>query len=269
MKKILTFVFLLFLTFELSGQYVETIRTARPGRSIGTFTVGERVLQIQGSSELLEDVNVNSERNLSQSVLVVRYGVGERFELNTVWALNIESTDTPTGSSSRSGISGSQVGFRVNLSDGTNAPPMAFQYRVKLRAVSEDYKREFAGSRALFSIAQPIKKKMRIFGNIGLDWSGDSAAPTGIYALEYFFGLTPKLGATIEYTGQVPLVNDVFNQNWTSNWGVGLIYTVYKDLKIDIFAGGNIAGASDKLFLNIGFSWRTRFAERRTQKTQD
>lgn len=264
MKRILTFTFLFFLTFELMGQYVETIRTARPGRSMGTFTVGERVLQVQGSFELLEDIREASERNLTQSTLAVRYGISERFELNTAWAFNWETTDTPLGSRKLSGVSGSQIGFRVNVSDGTNAPPMAFQYRIKLRAVSEDYKKEFAGSRAVFAIAQPLgkKKNMRAFANIGLDWDGASAAPTGIYALEYMFALVPRLVGTIEYSGKVPLVNDVFNQTWTSNWGLGLSYTVYKDLKIDMFAGGNIAEISDQLFLNLGFSWRTRFAER-------
>ena len=73
MKKTVVFVFLFFLTFELTGQYVETIRTARPGRSIGTFTVGQRVLQAQGSFELLEDIRDLSERNLAQSAFCLLY----------------------------------------------------------------------------------------------------------------------------------------------------------------------------------------------------
>jgi len=252
-----------FFSADLMAQYGETIRTGRPGKSIGTFSVGERVLQVQGGLEYFQSelTNAPSSRDLFQSVLVVRYGVSERIELSTAWIFNSEKNIAINSEQSISGISGSQIGFRVNLSDGKKAPPMCFQYRLKLKAVSWEYKTEFIGSRALFAIAQPIKKT-RVFVNLGFDWNGNTAAPKGIYVLSYFVPVVPKLSAMIEYYGNVPLVNNLFDQDWTSNVDLGLSYVVNKDLKLDLSMGTNITKVSDAVFVNLGFSWRTRFAQR-------
>ena len=253
----------LFFVSDLAAQYGETIRTGRPGKSIGAFSVGERVLQVQSGVEYLQSTIADSERDLTQAVVIVRYGIARRIEFSTVWNINAsEKITTPIGSSTLGGISGNQIGFRVNLSDGEKAPPMCFQYRLKLRLVSEDYQREFMGSRALFAIAYPLGNKVKTFTNLGLDWNGSSAAPTGVYALTFAFPLAPKVSAMAEYYGSVPVVNDLFNQTWDSNAGVGLSYTVSKDLKLDLSGGTNLTKANDLFFVNIGFSWRTRFNER-------
>lgn len=48
-KKILILLLLIFVPSLMLGQYAENIRTGRPGQSIGAFTLGSKVFQVQSA----------------------------------------------------------------------------------------------------------------------------------------------------------------------------------------------------------------------------
>ncbi|MCR9205975.1 MAG: hypothetical protein NXH75_15435, partial [Halobacteriovoraceae bacterium] len=103
----------LLILFTLVSSYAQkapTIRTGRPGQSIGSHVVGTNIFQIQSGVEY-NRTKTTSENEAWINNNVFRYGLDEKYELSGV--IDLKSQDP-----SLSGFDNVQVGGRVNLIDG-------------------------------------------------------------------------------------------------------------------------------------------------------
>jgi len=84
----------LFLLFSLAAvqaysQYSEQIRTARPGASLGPFTTGKNIFQIQsGITNSNSDFGGGAELNVWRQFNSLRYGILETFEIRSAFGFN-------------------------------------------------------------------------------------------------------------------------------------------------------------------------------------
>jgi len=258
MKKHYLFVIIgLFCCYELFGQTHPTLRTARPGNTIGTFVVGKNVLQTQTGFNTREETYSLTERMTYQLTQGIRLGLSEFFELQFTTAYReINNTYVIGGPQNPKGIANTQWGFRVNISDGSKIPAMCIQYRIKTRWNSKEFQSETTGSRFVWAIGFKAHKDIAMNANLGMDRDGTELAPTGIYAIRARVISVPKTEFMVEYFGGVRMTGNLFDQRWTSNINFGVAYLLATDLKVDASVGGLLEEESDQVFWEIGLSWR-------------
>lgn len=244
---------LLILPLLSQAQSSETIRTGRPGASIGAFTVGSRVFQVQTGINIGR-MTWDSEQkmNKSQVTMVLRYGILERLEVSGVLAYSkIGWSDLESYEFDQQGLSAVQIGFRVNIRDGKgNGPNIGWQSRLKLNVLDEDFEQQRLASVHILALTQRLGRKVGIAANIGLSTRGNSDdKPLGLYTLNLNMPVSSKVSVFVENFG-------VFKEDLNAGFDTGLGYLVNQDLQLDASLGyGKNHGVED-MFVDFGLSWR-------------
>ena len=245
----------------VQAQYAEYMRSGRPGQSIGTYTVGARVLQGQhGFSFRKNDFNPGETRTFA-STNVLRLGLTEDFEISGVLRYQTD-TRTDLAAGDRSGISSTQLGVRYNITSASSGvPSMCIQTRLLLNVRSDDFKQGGVGNTTIFSIGQGLGAGFGLTGNLGFTTGGSSPQTTSFYTLSLGYNVTPKLSLFVEEYGRI--------DDFDLNVDAGIGYFVTPDFKLDISAGlqgfgefeGDPAGLESDYFLSAGLSWRVDWRE--------
>ncbi|MBZ9630232.1 transporter [Salegentibacter sp. LM13S] len=249
MKNLTTFLLLILSTYCF-GQFNETIRTGRPGQSIGAFTVGSNVLQFQQGLDYFG----TSEANLPEGFIsnnVIRYGILERVELSAVIDYKYQEFELNNNTRSLEGLSNLHLGFRVNINDQKEwLPATAFQMRLKLPNISDDFGSEYLAPAMVFVANWGLPKNMSLATNWILSYSGNDPKPTGKYVINFGFPIYKQLSGFIENYGQV-------NQSvYQTRFDTGLGYLINNNVSVDLFAGfGDNQNVTD-YFVSTGISWR-------------
>ena len=249
-----------FLLFVLSiqscfGQYNETIRSGRPGQSIGPFTVGKGILQVQSGVEFY--VFENKDFGFSGSGFVhntvIRYGILERFEVSGLIDYRNDKFKSNGSETDASGISALDLGGRYEFFEGNGAiPTIGFQMRVRLPVLSEDYQIDKIAPRFLFVTSQKLSDTFTLTTNWGGSWNGVNSVGTAVYIINLSFPITDKLGGFVENYG------DLTDGDFDTRFDSGLTYLSNNDLQWDMLGGlGSNDGVSD-YFVSVGVSLRTK-----------
>lgn len=237
------------------GQYNETIRSGRPGQSIGPFTVGKGILQIQSGIEYygFENKNAGFSGNGYLHNTVVRYGILERLEVSGLVDYRNENFKANGSETNASGLSALDLGGRYELFEGEGAiPTIGFQMRVRLPVLSEDYQIDHIAPRFLFVTGQKLSDTFTLTTNWGGSWNGVNSVGTAVYVINLSFPITGQLGGFVENYG------DLTDGDFDSRFDAGLAYLSNNDLQWDILGGlGKNDGVSD-YFVSVGVSWRTK-----------
>lgn len=124
-KRLLLFCFVC-LSFAAYSQTAPTIRTGRPGQSIGAYVLGTSIFQVQSGIEY-NRTKTTSEVESWINNNVLRYGLDEKWEISTVFDYRYQEV-------AGSGVDNLQLGGRVNLIDGPDGfiPALGLQARVRL-----------------------------------------------------------------------------------------------------------------------------------------
>ena len=250
--------FILFLLsiscFNLSAQYNETIRTARPGKSVGPFTTGKSIFQIQSGLNIFSLENNESELNgnIVTQLNSLRFGVSERVEVRSAFSYRNEKIDVSDSETKAAGVNFWNVGLRVNLVNnaGTNKPSIGIQGDVGLTTVSNDYEPEYLSPRLLFILGTRLYKSIQLTTNLGTQWSGTTGKQAAIYTLNFGFPITKKLRSFIESYG-------LYQESaLTARFDTGIGYLVNNNLAIDLSAGYGDNNNQIDYFIDFGLSYR-------------
>ena len=231
------------------GQFNETIRSGRPGQSIGPYTVGKKVVQVQSGVNFNQIDNEMTETSSFSESTVLRIGVWERFELSGV--VNWESNQIRTNGDEEyeKGISNTQIGGRINILEGKGAiPGIGLQGRALLKAQSQAFKRETTGSQFVLATGNQITDWLSLGTNWGVTWDGNNANPRSLYIVNLSFGLSEKFGGFAEVYGSI---NEL-----TTNFDGGFSYLVNNDLQLDVSGGWQGSEGVSDWFVDLGVSWR-------------
>jgi hypothetical protein len=253
--KVLLFVSGLMLSFVSYGQYNETIRSGRPGQSIGPFTVGKGIFQIQTGMDVFGYENKSApfkgDGFLNNTVL--RYGVAERWEVSALADYKVEAWKSGNVETDFSGLAAFDIGGRYHIFSGEGLiPSVGLQLRFRLPVLSVDYEIDNVAPRFTIATSQQLSETFTLFTNWGGSWNGVNSIGTGFYTINLAFPIAGKLGGFVESYGSLT------DGDFDSRFDAGLSYLVNNDLQLDVLGGpGSNDGVTD-YFLSVGLSWRTK-----------
>ncbi len=283
--------FFLCLCGALLGQYNTTIRGARPSNVIGAFTVGKGVLQFQQGVDYVWGENeryfylpepspgngFNGAHQLENTISqnVIRFGILEKLEISAALNYNwkneyyqFENSNDPalqSGNSKSNVFQNIDLGFRYNILDGTNKQKLAWgiQARASLyQWVFEDIVRA-PNLKIVSAVARNFGKHHSVRLNVGttiVEFDGASL----VYGVNYVFRPIPKMGITLEYSGEANL-SSISPTSYDHKYLAAVHYLVYDDVQVDVRAGINNKVFSffpKTYYIGAGISWRVRTTKR-------
>lgn len=254
MKPLLTLLFSI-VPILLFGQFSETIRTGRPGQSIGAYTLGKNVFQVQSGILYNENVTGNSSTRSLVENTVLRLGILEKLELSSVINLQWDTFNANGTQINQNGISSMQLGGRYNILENKDAiPAIGIQGRVLLNTLSDPYKKEKLGSSFLLATGNKLTDWLTFISNWGITWKGNNDSPESLYIFNLSFGISEKFGGFAEMYGDL--------QNFSKNYDAGVYFVINNDLQLD-FSGGlqQLETIDSNWFLDAGISWRIHWRE--------
>ena len=247
-----TLIVLLFSSYS-SAQFKGTIQSGRPGQAIGADTVGIGVIQLQSGL----DINTfefpgGAERTNRALNNVIRLGVAERLEINSLIDYNSDTFKVGSIEEDFSGVSNFQLGLRYNLiREGLEwLPSLALQTRLRMKNVSGDYRREEIAPLFMLSAVKPIDETWTVTANWGFDYNGFDPVPTYRYVLSVSKALSEKWGSVAEFYG------DETSGQGNSYYGVGLAYLINDNFQLDAYASTGNNRDIKEFYGTIGVSWR-------------
>ena len=246
------FVFLLLLPCLCFAQSNSTIRTGRPGQSIGPYVVGTDYFQVQSGVDRAI-TRADSKTNTTLLNNVLRYGLNESFEVSSVITLQ-EDSFPGSQVGDKSGVSDFQLGFRFNLIGKPNGmiPGVGIQTRFKLTQVDSDYRSDHMAPIFTFVTNHSLSSEVAWVHNVGVSYDGVTTIPKYFLISNVSFPLSGNWGSFVE----------VFGNSQESVVAVyadtGLAYLYNKDLQFDFSLGGGENHGISESFVSLGLSWRTK-----------
>ncbi|HEY5691581.1 MAG TPA: transporter [Cyclobacteriaceae bacterium] len=252
--------FYIFLILALAqpavyGQYNETIRSGRPGQSIGPFTVGKGIIQLQTGMDVFgfENKSLNERGDGYLNNTVARFGLTERFEISALVDHRSE-TDKLNGTETKSqGLAALDFGGRYLVYSGKGAiPSVGFQLRFRLPVLSEDYKIDNVAPRFILATGQKLSETFSLITNWGATWNGINSVATKFYTIDLSFSIVGKLSGFVENYGSTTA------GDFDTRFDAGFAYLLTDDLQLDILGGpGSNDGVKD-YFISVGISIRNK-----------
>ncbi|MCF8059287.1 MAG: transporter [Bacteriovoracaceae bacterium] len=243
-NKYLTITFLLLISSESYSQRAETIRTGRPGQSIGANVVGTDVFQLQSGLELnVVEASSNTTNIINNNV--VRFGLNEKIEVSGVF-------DLARNNKSLSGIDNLQIGGRYNIIEKSNGllPALCFQGRLRLKGF-DDYKRADTRPLLVVSAVHSLGEVSSLTTNLTMSYDGFNPRAIYGYTIAYGISLSEKWGAFLEEYASYQ------NDNWSHAIDGGFSYLYNNNTQYDLAFGTDIEENLSQVYLSFGISWRT------------
>lgn len=240
----------LFFTTNAQAQFAETIRTGRPGQSIGPYTLGKKVVQLQAGATYTDiDSGGNINEQIGDYLAIVRLGLLEKLEISGVINYRNLNFDNFGLSSTQKGINNTQIGLRYNILEAKGyIPAIGIQGRLLLKGNTGDFNRDDVGSKFILAVGQKMTDWLSFTGNYIMTWQGDEQDAQKGYTGAFSFPITKRLGGFVEIYGNL--------DDFTANYDGGLDYTITDNLKIDVSSGWQGQDEIDNWFIDFGFSWR-------------
>ncbi len=255
MKKLYFFTLLFIVIITCSfAQFNETISSDRPGKSIGPFTVGQGIFQIQSGVDNFgnqnSDIRIKERGFINNNVL--RYGLTELFEISSQIEYKSEVINQNGSKNSLHGWSAIDVGMRYHIYTGKGiVPNVGFQIRWRIPRVGGDFEIEQWAPRFIFVTSQSLSNKVTLVTNWGGSWNGNNNVPSGNYTFSLIYSINNKIGLFIENYGT--LTKSDFDMYLDG----GLTYLINNHLQFDIYTGYGANKKLNEYFVSMGISWRT------------
>lgn len=256
MKKYIILCILFLSTHFVFGQYAERVRSARPGNTMGVFTVGKGVFQAQ---QFFRFSNIESTTNrLTRNTLgtLVRLGITERFEVQAVGNLG-SNRNRPLDNSiepfTNSGISGLALGARYHLGQplGENLFRSALQVRVNLPHESDISAIDFLRTTIALSAGQKLAPKFILNTAISYQINSDDAIDNRLgLGVRARFRFNEKMELMLEHFGTFT------NNNYIDGFDAGVDYFVSNNVKLDLSAGWQNLNGDRSNFGVLGITYR-------------
>ncbi len=249
----LSIIQLMFIHGVVKAQFLETIRSGRPGQSIGAYTVGSGTLQVQSGVDYFGTRNSNIGET-DHGVLTatgVRYGLTDQFEVGTFFEYRSVTKKTDSASYSSTDLSNMLIGIRHQISVGKGLlPSIGFQFRLRLPVTTGDYKISSVAPSFIFVTSQQLSESITLITNLGGAWNGIDATPTGTYTINLSCAFTDKFGAFIENYGTLT------QGKFETRMDGGVAWLATPNLQLDLFGGFGRNYQIFDYFISTGISWR-------------
>lgn len=249
MHKICLFAFFCLFFGSVFSQYSTSIISDRPGQANSPYTAVARTVQFQTGLALGGARTDNSLGEYLGVENVLRYGILKNFEISLLHNYSA----TSGGPFPVSGWNAFHVGGRFHMYTGKGlVPSLGFQCRVKLRAVSLDFRPPGTGSQFLLVTQQTFGKKLVLTTNNGLDWDGSRPQARWIYVVNLAYPLGKRWGIFLENYGSYP------EGDFDTYVDGGLSFLPSPNVQLDLYGGGGKNDGVTEYFASMGISFRFR-----------
>lgn len=233
LKVKLLLIIVFFATVCSAGE--ESLISERPGQALTAFTLKEKAVQVQTgfNYRTIHYPNIFLSSIYSNSETTIRFGLGDRFELNSGLSYFL-----PNGY-----LATPNIGFRTRLSQNGN-----HIYSVQYTAYLGQFTNEiFSNSLTVLSHHQ-LSERVDFSFNGSLQYSEDELSES--YVLSFGLSATPRIGLVIEHYGSI------VNSDWDRFLDLGISYLITPKFQIDTYFGGGINDEVEDFFLNAGLTYR-------------
>ena len=239
---------LLLFPLVLAGQFAQRIRTARPSVTMGTYTIGQNVLQWQAGMRWQEVYKDQVDHEILQYRNVIRWGLLEHWEISGV--INYQQDWTGARRSIKEGIHTVRLGIRHHLFEKEGfLKAAAIQGRLWLPFTQNDYGQEQVGGRLMASVSYRLFGKFQLITNGGLRWTGQTSSKAiSFFSLRFSHPLDRNLVLVVDYFSD-------FN-TYEPDYAIGIGYFVGPAWKLDIAIGNLGDSLKSHRYLEVG--WATR-----------
>ena len=244
-RTILTLFLIMVFQHFVNAQFNESIRTGRPGQGVGSYAVGKRVIQMQTGFDIGGDLK-GKDYKYSYLSTNIRFGLLEKFEINSAWAYQKEKSS----SVSVSGISLSSIGARIHLLNPTKKlPSIGLQLSAITPFRTGDYIAKGIGLKGLLSATKKTSNNSNLLFNLLYNKPTNNTEFWN-YVINYAYNISNKWGLFIENYA-------IFTADRFDNyWDTGFSYLVNNNLQLDASGGTSLNEAVPNFFISIGFSGR-------------
>lgn len=183
--------------------------------------------------------------------IVLRYGVTDKFEINTEQSLLTAYDHSGSRHERSSGIEPAAVGFSYELlHEKANRPSIIFSSQLAFPLLaSKSFTAVYYAPSFLINIQQPVKLN-HVFGfSSGVFWDGFSKTPSFIYNANYTYNFVHHWIFTVEYFGY-------FNQASPTRYAnLSWAYALKKHLQFGFTGGVGLASTAYKSYLAVNGLW--------------
>ncbi len=247
---ILTFLMTAF-SIEVLAQFNETIVSDRPGQSNSPNTVGKMVFQLQTGVQVGGGNADNYKRNDFELPAIIRFGITDKIELQTLWGLKNTTVERFNNESKSNGLNMANFGLRFNIfEESDKAPALGFEFIYKTRMISKDYKPDHPSTKFNIMASKGLSDLISITTNLGADFSGNGAQPGGFYTLNIVLSVNDQLSVFFENYGN-------FNGDYFDTFfDFGGAYILNDNLQLDLYGGFGYNDDTFDYFVTGGVSYR-------------
>ena len=234
-----------------------TIRTGRPGKSIGPFVLGHDWVQIQSG---LEHKRLEGERVGENNLLgtVIRFGLDESWEING----RLNYTDTtqrlPTYNPRNSRVNAFNLGFRYNIVNNPQKTIKGLGFQTHFKVANDKGEFDSPSLLPIFTLASLIQihPEIRLISNIGTTFEETEPSPFYFATLNFAHNLNDKWGSFLEiFANRTGSINRAYLDG-------GVFFLLNPDLQLDAAFGWGNNQSQTEYFVDIGVSWRFHTNER-------
>lgn len=245
--------------------------TDRPDQTESAYTVPPRLFQIELGAAYGQSQD-GSEKTVLQSIpqALVRIGLSRRFEIRLgVPGLEIEQTDSASGSSDTRGLVDATFGFKAVITEESGVlPQTAFLGTLIVPSGDRDLTSDRVDPAFRFAFSNTLSSRLSLGYNLGMVWLTETD-DQGIQETPSYFdwtvaiGLsaTERVGVFVEAFGISPVDGD---RRSITALDSGVTYLLTQRLQLDASGSVGISDTAPDWTLGLGLSFR--FPRSRGQK---
>ena len=216
----------------------------RPGVGTGTGIVGKgKVMWEAGMAYDYE----GGEKTFTFCNSLLRYGLTNNWEMR----LELNGLHTWGDDFHTTGLDAVNLATKVRLYEGEDAvPSVALLTGLTLPVGSEAFRPSHIAPSLTLLADHDVTDRLNIAYNAGLEWDGETAAPTTFAALCLGYQLNDRLGAYIENY-------DYFAKGMKSQWNMdlGLNWMASRRVQLDVAGCFNLRHIKDSYGISFGVAW--------------
>jgi hypothetical protein len=255
--KILTFTFSLVsatFTFAQEDSDLGALITDRPDATESSTAMPKGFLQIETGAfyESFEENNIKTE-DFTYNTMLMRYGLLDNLELRLGYNYtNSKTRFNGTEIESVTSFSPLLIGFKTSINEEKGImPEIGFLGHLYLPfSVNKEIRPKNTGVDFRFAFSHTLSEKSSLSYNLGAAWENDNAQAAYLYSVSYGYSFNNKIGAYIEFYGELPE-----NNKANHLWDTGLTYLISNNFQLDATIGSSLTKGQD-ILISAGFSFR-------------
>lgn len=247
MKQAFIVTVLFCISLQIQAQELPAIQLDRPDQTECPFIVPRGYIQVENGFNVEHTLTSLTTYNYPSSLW--KYGLNEHFEFRLI----TEVVDVRENGRNLLGLNPITVGFKTNICQEKGIIPITsfIGHLTSSNWGTKNLHATYWAPSFRFLMQHTLSKKVSLAYNLGMEWDGESAAPTYLYTLTTGISLSDKWGGYVELFGFAPQ-EDRANHSFD----FGFTYLLNNNFMFDISSGFGLTDNAPINYISLGGSFR-------------